>query len=154
MILRAMMKRIKSKALESTETGSGRTYEHSAARMIARRIRGDEFPVAGEKPPAGFRSPEFCHSRNLRGQRGGANREIGVPGESAGPWKVRNQIAKLLKAKPLPDLCPSRSLRTSVKNIPAAASSMARGVVPIGRLACPGGEPQGIAHGETKKLNR
>ena len=40
------------------------------------------------------------------------------------------------------------------RNFDAAASSMAGGVVPIGRLACPGGVPQGIAHGETKKLNR
>ena len=40
------------------------------------------------------------------------------------------------------------------RNFDAAATSMAGGLVPIGRLACPGGEPQGIAHGETQKLNR
>ncbi len=40
------------------------------------------------------------------------------------------------------------------RNFDAAASSKAGGVVPIGRLACPGGEPQGIAHGGTKMLNR
>ena len=60
------------------ESGSVRTYEHSAALMISRGIHSGAVPGTGEKPQTRFRSPEFWRSRKLQDGVVTALRDEGV----------------------------------------------------------------------------